>query len=277
MAKSPRSWRTNANLPCAKTFSGEQSFSSRGFSLDSNERKGWFTLAVGGTVFMGMCIAVSIIQYFVIKISAPMFIQKYVAIFINLVSFFGFVALIFYPTNFNIHFIIFYIYGIGNLLDSGNILGALCIFIAALFFKRLGHLRKHRSLKTILLLIPPAAALFSQIYTQGAVHFLISVFHIVGLGIIIGVLYLFFYKQINSIQILRTSIEIPENECTDEELEWLSMLARGEKYISISKKFNISESKVKQRILELYKIIGVHDKMEFMTAYRSCQFTHKKD
>lgn len=245
--------------------------------MDSNERKGWFMLAVGGAVFMGMCIAVSIIQYFVNKISSPMFIQKYAAIFINLVSFFGFVALIFYPTNFNIHFIIFYIYGIGNLLDSGNILGALCIFVATLFFKRLGHIRKHRSIKIILLLAPPTAALLSQIHTHGAVYFLVSVFHIVGLGVVIGVLYLFFYKQINSIQIVRTSVEIPENECTVEELEWLSMLAKGEKYISISKKFNISESKVKQRMLELYKIVGVHDKMEFMTAYRSCQFRHKKD
>lgn len=205
-----------------------------------------------------------------------MFYQKYLAIFINLFSFFGFITLIFYPTNFRIYFAVFYVYGVGNLLDRGNILGAMCIFVSILFFNRLGYFKKHKAIKIALLSILPTFALFTQIWTEEPVFFVISFFHICGLGVMIVVLYIFFYHQLSSIQNVHTSMALSPDICTEDELDWLTMMSRGEKYISISKKYNVSESKVKQRMLELYKILDVRDKTEFLTVYHGCEFTHKK-
>ena len=116
--------------------------------MDDKEKKRWFITAIIGTVFMGLCLVISIMQYFVYKISAPLFIERYIALFINLISFFCFVVLIFTPTHFGIYFVIFYLYGCGNLLDQGNILGALCIFISILFLKKMNLLKQKKRLNS---------------------------------------------------------------------------------------------------------------------------------
>ncbi|MBQ4235287.1 MAG: hypothetical protein II716_00435 [Treponema sp.] len=243
--------------------------------MDDKEKKRWFITAIIGTVFMGLCLVISIMQYFVYKISAPLFIERYIALFINLISFFCFVVLIFTPTHFGIYFVIFYLYGCGNLLDQGNILGALCIFISILFLKKMNLLKQKKTLKLILLSILPSIALATQIWSKNPLYFMVSVLHVCGLAFMIFVIYIFFYPQIHNFQNMTASLKRPLENFSDEDMEWLSMLAKGEKYASIGKKFNVSESKVKQKVLELYKTIGVHDKVEFMKIYHDYQFPDK--
>lgn len=243
--------------------------------MDSKERKRWQILAIIGTIFTFVCLIVSIFQYFIINSHYQLIFRKYVAMSINAIAFLGFVCLIFTPIDFWVYSIIFYVYGVGNFFDSGNMLGALCIFVSMLFLNRLGFFQKHKPLKIALLSILPTAGLVSQIFSINLVSFVISVFHIFAIGFILIILFIYFYPQLSSIQNVHSQISLSPEICTEEEIEWLSLLAKGEKYIGLSKRFNISESKVKQRILELYKILGVHNKTEFLTLYHGCKFELK--
>lgn len=243
--------------------------------MDEKEIKRWRVVAILGTVFMALCLAVSIVQFVAKGGNHNQSVFRYIAIIINAVAFLGFFTQIFAPGNFWLLASVFYIYGIGNFLDHGNILGGLCIIISIFFLTKLGFFYKHKVLKGILFLVLPVAGVVSQIFIVDYVFFLVTVFHFLGLLFLEKVFHTLFYEKMKAGLNHNERMELSQDLCTEDELKILTTLAEGNKYSQIAKQFNISESKLKQRLLELYRILGVKSKTEFLTEYHGCFFSHK--
>lgn len=244
--------------------------------MSNDEKKRWSLIAITGTIFLGACLIVSILQYISHKSSSSSILDQYCGLIINITGFAGFLCLLFNPSLFIIYFFIFYVYGLGNLIDNGNILGALCILVSVMFLWRIGALKKRKILKLSLLMILPVAALIRQIFSAGYISFLISFMHILGMLFIVRLMFMIFYQRTKSIMEHHTQVELSSEVCSKQELEWLTDVAKGEKYINICNKYNISESFLKKRLLELYKLLGVQNKTEFLTKYHECNFLPKE-
>lgn len=242
--------------------------------MEFRQKKIWSIVSVAGTIVTFLCFCISILQFFLDKQYSSFILLKYDSIIINTAAFLGFSYLIFSPLNYKVYGSLFYLYGIGNLLDNGNIIGLLCITLTFIFFNMIGFFDKYKYQKIVMLAIPAIVSLAIQFIRQGLVNFLVSIFHIIGaafMGILILILY---YPRLKKLGQTAYSVKIMDSkDCTQMELDWLKAVLEGKKYFQIAREFNVSESKVKARMLELYKLLEVHDKTEFITMYHNYTFT----
>jgi DNA-binding CsgD family transcriptional regulator len=239
--------------------------------VEYNEKKWWRIVAIAGTAVSLLCCIISIFQYFQYKQHETFLPLRYDSLTINSVAFICFVYLIFNPLHFRGYCVLFYIYGLGNLLDNGNILGFLCIVLCYVFLYMTDFFKKKRTFKIVLLAILPLVMLLTQFFRMGLVFFLISVMHIVGSSFITALIMLIFYPRLRELDAHRTVKYINPADCTPQELNWLQEVLGGMKYSVIAEHAGVSESKIKTRMLELYQVLGVHDKTEFLTLYHNCE------
>lgn len=238
--------------------------------MESGERKTWKMISGVGLVFSIMCLMVCIIQYRA-EPDVDIF-QKTVRIGINFCAVNFFLFLVFSPLSFWAYATLFYIYGIGSLLDNGNILGTLCIALAFLFLNSSGFFRTYKKTKKALLLIPPACSLLLQLIHAGSVHFLMSVMHIGGTGLIFYLAWLLISPKVKKASSLKTEKIISRTEYSERDKEFLERVLNGEKYSKIARLYDVSESTVKARMVELYHHLGVKSRTEFLAFYSGCTF-----
>ena len=241
--------------------------------MEFRQKKIWTIVSSAGTIVSFLCFCISIFQYFTEKQYSSFAPLKYDSLIINTTAFLCFVYLIFNPLNYKVYAFLFYVYGTGNFLDNGNVIGLLCFTLTAIFLNMTGFFKSCKYLKISVLAVPALTALAIQFVKQGFLYFIVSVFHIIGavfMGLLIIILY---YPRLKQLQTTYSIKELNSADCTQMDLEWLTAVLDGKKYIQIARESNVSESKVKARMLELYKILEVHDKTEFMTVYNNYVFT----
>jgi len=240
--------------------------------MEYNEKKWWQIIDRAGALTSTVCCVISVFQYLVIKKYDAFPPIRYDSLIINFFALACFIYLAFFPLHFRAYAVLFYVYGVGNLLDNGNILGFLCIFVCTVFLFITDFFKSKKILKLILLYIAPIIAMCISGYNSGTINFLITIMHILGAIYMTGLVALVFYPRFREIEAHRTIKYINPSDCTPQELIWLQQVLNGTKYNAIALESHVSESKVKARMLELYKVLGVHDKTEFLTMYHNCEF-----
>ncbi len=237
-----------------------------------DETKIWSRIASTGLFVTSLALITAILQYGISRRFTLSLFMRYLPLCMNTVAFLGFIYLVTSPRQYIVYAVILYVYGVGNLLDGGNVLGALCITTCIAFMFIAGLLDKHRNRRIVILSILPAVALLMQLWTAGYLQFFMSLMHIAGSSFLVTIIYLLFYPRFKELEQHKSSYTFTEKDCLEYEVEWLRAVIRGEKYSVIAQRHGVSESKVKARILELYRILNVHDKTEFLTAYHNYEF-----
>jgi len=240
--------------------------------MEYNERKYWHWISVVGFALAIVCMLTSIIQYKIYRQYEPLLICRYISIFINAVFLVNMSYLLFNPLHFTVYAAMLYIYGIGNLLDDGHVLSVLCIIVSAVFLYVTDFFKTRRMQKVIVLAIPPFAALLAQSFIYGRMHFLISAIHIISVLFLTSVLFVLFYPRLKELNEHNSIKFVNPNDCSEQDLKWIQQVMEGRKYFEITQENAISESKVKARMLELYKLFGAQNKTEFLTMYHNFIF-----
>jgi DNA-binding CsgD family transcriptional regulator len=240
------------------------------YSMEYNEKKWWQIVADCGLGITAVCCIISVFQYVQFKQFETFIPLRYDSLIINGFAFLCFLYLIFNPLHFRVYSLMFYIYGSGNLLDNGNILGFLCVFVCCVFLYITDFFKTNRIPKLVMLCIFPIGMMAINTYRLGTVFSLINIMHIVGAIFMVILVALVFYPRFKEVEAHRTIKYINPADCTKEELTWLQKVLNGAKYSSIAEEAHVSESKIKARMLELYEVLGVHDKTEFLTMYHKC-------
>lgn len=233
-----------------------------------NEKKTWQILAAVGFVFTAVCFVVSIFQFFQIRQYDVVPVMKFVSLGINFLAFLGFCYLIFNCMSFWIYALVLYAYGVGNFIDDGNIIGTLCFTITIALLQKLGFFSSHRKTKISLIMVCPILALIFQAHNNDGINFVISMMHIFAAGFLLSILISIIYPAI----VPDTTTEYKEKvldplKFSKQDVEFLNAVAKGDYYDKIAKMNNMSESKVKARMVELYKMLEVKNKVEFLTLY----------
>ncbi len=238
----------------------------------SNEKKVWTRVSYISFLVGFACFIVSFLQYFVDRRYELTFLRKYDSLLTNLVAFGGFFYLLFKPVSFTGYALVFYFYGIGNFLDDGNVIASLCITLSFLFLHRSGFMKKKKVLKTCLLLIIPMWALILQYFRHNLVFFLLAFMHIVGTVFILYLAYVLLYSKIKELEHINNTKILSKEKCTQQDIEYLKRVRDGEKYGKIAQLYNISESKIKSRMVELYELLDVKTRSEFLLLYHNYEF-----
>lgn len=233
-----------------------------------NEKKTWQILAAVGFVFTAVCFVVSIFQFFQIRQYDVVPVMKFVSLGINFLAFLGFCYLIFNCMSFWIYALVLYAYGVGNFIDDGNIIGTLCFTITIALLQKLGFFSSHKKTKISLIMVCPILALIFQAHNNDGINFVISMMHIFAAGFLLSILISIIYPAI----VPDTTTEYKEKvldplKFSKQDIEFLNAVAKGDYYDKIAKMNNMSESKVKARMVELYKMLEVKNKVEFLTLY----------
>lgn len=238
--------------------------------MELTEKKIWKRASAIGLVFTILCLIVCIIQYYCDP-NADTF-QKIDRITIHFLAVNFFIFLFFNPLSFKTYSVLFYIYGCGNLLDNGNVLGAICISASLVFLNTSGFLKNHRKSKIASFLIIPLSCIFVQCFHTGKLAFLLSVFYILGAIYIFYLTYLILLPRVEKAYSMKSEKIISREKFTERDIEFLERVLNGEKYSKIASLYNISESSVKAQMIELYHHLGVNSRTEFLAFCNGCSF-----
>ncbi|MGN0729343.1 hypothetical protein [Treponema sp.] len=240
--------------------------------MDFNEKKLWEILAWVGTAISAFCMIVSVFQFFTDNSPGIDGIRKLVRITINMIAFLLFLRLCFIPMDFYCYAFLFFCYGVGNFFDDGNILGIICLGLSYLFLSFSNFFKMYRSIKICLFMLLPVFSLTTQFFRSGSLVFLISVAHILG-TIYMGVIaFAVLYPILKKAESVRHVKILDSSECSQRDIEFLSSVLDGKKYSKIALLHDVSESTVKARMIELYKMLDVRTKTEFLTIYNGFSF-----
>lgn len=236
------------------------------------EKSFWRMASIAGTVFTAACLVVSLWQFFVMRPTEDFTPLMYVGVIVNSIAFFGFVYILLNPVNFAIYAFVFYVYGLGNILDNGHALGFVCVFTTFAFMYALGVLSTRRALKITLLSILPLALTGFQFYREGVLYGMITVMHLIGLVFMLFLVCLLFCPRFEELKERRITRELSTEDFSTQDVDWLTKVLSGKKYVEVAHDSGVSESKVKTRMLELYQMLGVHDRTEFLMFYHNSTF-----
>lgn len=237
--------------------------------MEIDEKKRWRIFAIAGMLFLILTCIISVLQYFDSKQYVEFIPGRYDSMVINFFALFCFIYMVFNPLHLKTYALVLYVYGLGNFLDRGILLGFICLLGSLAFFYEMDFFKTKKILKVILLYLPPLVLMFINIKPYGIVNFLVNLFHIFGIGIITCMILLLYYPRIQEMRQHKKVKYISRDSCSEQDLEWLRIVLKGDKYITIAKQYKVSESKVKTRMLELYKMLNAKDRTEFLTMYHN--------
>lgn len=238
--------------------------------MEFGDKKIWKRASAIGLTFTILCLFVCIIQYYCDP-AADTF-QKIDRITIHFLAVNFFIFLFFNPLSFRTYSILFYIYGCGNFLDNGNVLGAICISASLVFLNISGFLKSYRISKIACLMVIPVSCILVQYFHTGRLAFLLSVFYILGAIFIFYLTYLILRPKVEKAYTAKTNKIISSEKYGERDIEFLERVLNGEKYSKIASLYNISESSVKAQMIDLYHHLGVNSRTEFLAFCNGCKF-----
>ncbi|WP_443096980.1 LuxR C-terminal-related transcriptional regulator [Treponema succinifaciens] len=240
--------------------------------MDFDEKKLWEILGRIGATITAFCLIVSLFQFFTDDSQNLDDIRKFIRIAINIIAFLLFLRLCFDSLDFRCYSVLFYCYGIGNFFDNGNILGILCLGLSFLFLNFSNFFKSYRSIKTCVFMILPVVSLTMQFFRSGSLVFLLSLAHIAGAVYMGFVAFAVLYPILKKAESVKRIKILEDTECSPRDIEFLSSVLEGKKYSKIAFLHDVSESTVKARMVELYKMLDVKNRTEFLTMYNGFSF-----
>lgn len=204
-------------------------------------------------------------------------LSTYSFLTINISTIICFIILFIKPDKLPLCSLISFIYGLGNLINPSNIgevgigFSMMLLFYSSLWVQ--GFYKKHRLVKTIISILSFVTIILANfIYGIQAVEYIFR--YILGYSIIFSVIVLMLTKHFieskHSIlgrKILDLRKYISDGSLNDRDVMWLKMILNRDKYSAIANQTSVAEGTMRNRIREVFKIIGVTDKKQFLTIY----------
>ena len=204
-------------------------------------------------------------------------LSTYSFLIVNISTVICFIILIIKPEKLPFCSLISYIYGLGNLINPSNIgevgigFSMMLLFYSSLWVQ--GFYKNHRLLKFLLSILSfTIIILVNLIYGIQVFEYIFR--NVLGYSIIFTVTILMLTKHFieskHSIlgrKILDLRKFISNGTLNDRDVVWLKMILNGDKYSAIASETSVAEGTMRNRIREVFKILGVSDKKQFITIY----------
>ncbi len=177
-----------------------------------------------------------------------------------------FLYLVIFPPRLFVYAGLCFFNGLLNIVMGGDIIGFLLYVLGTAFLFRGEFFREKARTKLFALVLILLGALLFQILTSTA-QFLHSLLYIGVLAIIFALLLFLFYPFLTSLMpepAEKPVIDLGTFDMKNRDLDFLKRVLANEKYDSIANSYHISESTIKQRMLVLYKKLGVENRNEFL-------------
>lgn len=192
--------------------------------------------------------------------------------FINLLNFILVLCAVIFPVKIEFLAAAAFIYSMEILLTtslSENLLGfMLYVLTCAILFSR-GFFRKKRITKTIAFIIF-FFVIFATQLRFGSAKFLRSLFILAEYSFVIFLIILFYYLYLRNqgkspIEKFLDLSQFPD--LTERDKEWIELILKETKYITIASQYKVTEGTVKNRMRIIFKILDVSDRIGFMATY----------
>lgn len=193
---------------------------------------------------------------------------------LNIITVVCFFILLFRPDKLAPLSMVSIFYGIPNLIDNGDVaIGyfMLILFCLSLFVQ--GFFKKRIAFKICLMLICFIALMFTNL-RFGFHAFLDSFVYVIGYTLIFFVIILMFTKyqleynhSIIGQKLLDLRKPVAEGLLKARDVKWLKQILNGDKYSAIASESAVSDGTMRNRIREVFKVIGVTDRKQFLTIY----------
>lgn len=184
----------------------------------------------------------------------------------NSLTVLAFLYLAIFPPRLPLYAALCAFHGILNIVTGGDIIGFLLYILGAAFLFRGGHLKTGARPKVFALVTVLLAALLTQ-FRFGTARFLHSLLYIVILAIIFGLLLFLFTPYLASLlpePLVKRAIDLAPLKLKPRDLDFLRRVINNEKYDSIANAYRVSESTIKQRMVVLYRKLGVDNRSAFL-------------
>lgn len=165
-----------------------------------------------------------------------------------------------------------------NIVDGGNIIGMLFLFLGLSIAFRQGFFKTRAKIKIAFFSLILLAAFLFQI-RFGISTFLSSVLR----GILVLFMFAFYVvlfneylKELLPKKTTRT-IDLSIYQFTENECDYIRRVLRSEKYAYIAQHHAISESAIKQRMNQIYRKIGVTDRTSFLLMCQNANIIFPKN
>ncbi|MBO4319222.1 MAG: hypothetical protein J5857_02010 [Treponema sp.] len=194
---------------------------------------------------------------------------------LNLVTAFCFGILIIKPNKLSFCSMISIVYAIPNLLlepeETGIGYFMFILFLISLYAQDFFKKWKRTKICGIILFFV-LIMLINLVY--GFEVFEEKLVNVIGYSLIVLVIILIFAKYLleskHSIigsKILDLRKFMTDGSLNDRDVVWLKMILNGDKYSAIARGTSVAEGTMRNRIREVFKILGVSDKKQFITIY----------
>jgi DNA-binding CsgD family transcriptional regulator len=199
---------------------------------------------------------------------------------INIVAMVAFLyLLIFNPLNFVVYAVFCFLYGVGNLVEGGKIIGLLMALLSYAFLYKIEFFKTYKKLKNFIITLVFLVALGSQ-YRFGIEYVASSLIYIFATLFLLGIGILLFLPELLKIRNLQKTSAIPEikepqkevlrfplDQFTRRDMQILQGILRGEKYEKIGGECGMALITLKKHVKVLFEKLDVKDRTEFLLKY----------
>ena len=206
---------------------------------------------------------------------------SYFVIILNTVTASCFILLFFNPDKLPLFSLVSFGYGASNLIAPGSDgeigigFSMLLLGFSALWFR--GFFKKKKTIKILFFIFLLLLLLVMNLLYN------INVFervlrYILGYSLIFAVIILmiskFFIESKYSTLSGRKILDLRDKE---RDIKWLKQILNGEKYSVIARESAVSDGTMRNRIMEVFKIIGTSDKKQFIAIYSDALIISTKE
>ncbi len=235
------------------------------------ERKLWRIIAL---ITFTFCAAIGILNLVLPQeeITKELFSGKIVGI-VDLITTIPLFLLFLWPDKLFLFSIVCLSQGIANLVDMGNVEGVLLYILGLSILFKEGFFRTHTRTKFMAMAFVLTSAILTKL-RFGVSSFLYSIKLILFLCIVFWLLFVIFRRYL--VTLLPVWKERPKIFLTDYDLmtrdyDFIKRVRNNEKYSAIAIDYKISESAIKQRMVSIYRKLGVADRSEFLVFCNSVE------
>ena len=238
--------------------------------MELTDSKIWKIIALLSCAF---CLAVAILNIFIVRDSylPGEFVTKDLLLILDFLTAAILFILIFRPDWKYLFTAIFLFHGFVNIADGGDIAGCMLYVIGwSIAFKE-GFFRTRSRLKGILiaaLLVVPFALQF-RFGASKALHSLANILFMCTAFVVLFIIFRHYLVPLLPLKRRHKKIYLVEFGLMPRDFDFIARVRNNEKYSSIAIDYGISESAIKQRMVTIYRKLGVADRSDFLVFANS--------
>lgn len=227
------------------------------------EKKIWQIIPVFGFSF---CLALVFTNYFMPSPeSMPgQLMNTRSVLVVDAITGLAFLYLMLQPERMAVYAYIFFLNGCLNIIDGGDMVGCLMFYLTFSIALRLGFFQKRHVIKLVLFFSALAAALLSQL-RLGTAKFLHSILFSGVMLLMLGFQFFIMRQYFSDLMPIRKKkINLASYPLQERDYDLIRRVLADEKYSSIAMEYSVTESAIKQRMRQIYRIFDVRDRNAFL-------------